>query len=408
MKSRSNTVKGRDVTARARLFVVFCCVIFVLAVAGCDPRSLFNEKPVADAGEDISIILGSDATLDGSGSSDPESDALTYQWTIASYAQGSALRDSDIDGDTNMRAYVTPDIVGTYDFTLTVTDLYASSTDTVKVDVVAAAIYPIADAGVDQDGSIGTAVNFDASGSTIASGTIDSYAWDFGDSSTGAGITASHSYAANGVYTVTLTVTSDLDYSSTDTLIVNIGGAAVQTENLNPTYDIFVLPERAYVTENNEQLRYGIAPLKAENPRSFMVPALFFTMPSDFTGKTVSSAILTLYVRGNSGIFVPPDVPPEIPGTIIPITTTWTDTSATFTASWVDSAYSGAVDMNITSSDKGNSVTFNITALAQDWADGDLTNYGFAIFPDDNGEDISYYFDSDEYTARPTLEITYY
>ncbi|MCB0913128.1 MAG: PKD domain-containing protein, partial [Propionibacteriaceae bacterium] len=40
-------------------------------------------------------------------------------------------------------------------------------------------------------------------------GTIDSYAWDFGDGNTGTGRTPNHDYAAANTYTVTLTVTDN-------------------------------------------------------------------------------------------------------------------------------------------------------------------------------------------------------
>ena len=53
------------------------------------------------------------------------------------------------------------------------------------------------------------AASFDGSGSSDADGTIASYAWDFGDGSTGTGMKPSHTYAAAGDYTVTLTVTDD-------------------------------------------------------------------------------------------------------------------------------------------------------------------------------------------------------
>ncbi|WP_324276044.1 LamG-like jellyroll fold domain-containing protein [Blastococcus brunescens] len=51
--------------------------------------------------------------------------------------------------------------------------------------------------------------SFDAAGSSDDDGSIASYAWDFGDGSTGTGAATSHSYAAAGTYSVTLTVTDD-------------------------------------------------------------------------------------------------------------------------------------------------------------------------------------------------------
>lgn len=55
----------------------------------------------------------------------------------------------------------------------------------------------------------GLACSFSGSGSTDSDGTIVSYDWDFGDGSTGDGVEASHTYAGNGTYPVTLTVTDD-------------------------------------------------------------------------------------------------------------------------------------------------------------------------------------------------------
>lgn len=53
------------------------------------------------------------------------------------------------------------------------------------------------------------AVTVDGTGSTDSDGTVASYAWDFGDGSTGTGATAARTYAAAGTYQVTLTVTDD-------------------------------------------------------------------------------------------------------------------------------------------------------------------------------------------------------
>jgi hypothetical protein len=52
-------------------------------------------------------------------------------------------------------------------------------------------------------------VDFDGSASSDPNGSIGDYAWDFGDGTTAAGPVASHQYAEEGQYRVTLTVTND-------------------------------------------------------------------------------------------------------------------------------------------------------------------------------------------------------
>jgi PKD repeat protein len=58
----------------------------------------------------------------------------------------------------------------------------------------------------------GTIATFNASAST-ATGTIISYSWNFGDTGTGSGVIATHSYTAPGSYIVTLTITDNLGNS---------------------------------------------------------------------------------------------------------------------------------------------------------------------------------------------------
>jgi len=53
------------------------------------------------------------------------------------------------------------------------------------------------------------ACSFNGSGSYDPDGTIASYAWTFGDNSSGSGVTASKIYASAGTYNVTLTVTDN-------------------------------------------------------------------------------------------------------------------------------------------------------------------------------------------------------
>jgi PKD repeat protein len=68
---------------------------------------------------------------------------------------------------------------------------------------------------------------FDGSGSTDPDGTLASYAWDFGDGTTGTGVSPSHSYASAGEYQVSLTVTDDRGGQNTAGQSVTVAAAPV-------------------------------------------------------------------------------------------------------------------------------------------------------------------------------------
>ncbi|MGH2984129.1 MAG: PKD domain-containing protein [Solirubrobacterales bacterium] len=63
---------------------------------------------------------------------------------------------------------------------------------------------------------------FNGSSSTDPDGSIATYAWDFGDGSSGSGATAEHTYAAPGTYTVMLRVTDDDGSSAADSKLVTV------------------------------------------------------------------------------------------------------------------------------------------------------------------------------------------
>src|SRR5262245_60176633 len=80
-------------------------------------------------------------------------------------------------------------------------------------------------------------VQFDASascGGTLVSGacpatapTIASYSWNFGDGQTASGVTASHAFALQQTYTVTLTVTNNLGASASRSQVVTVGSGSL-------------------------------------------------------------------------------------------------------------------------------------------------------------------------------------
>jgi PKD repeat protein len=68
---------------------------------------------------------------------------------------------------------------------------------------------PVARAGGPYSGTAGQPVAFNGSTSSDPDGSIVSYQWSFGDGGTATGATPSHTYAAAGSFTVTLTVTDN-------------------------------------------------------------------------------------------------------------------------------------------------------------------------------------------------------
>ena len=84
--------------------------------------------------------------------------------------------------------------------------------------------YPFATPG---SGAAPLPVSLYGSMSTDADGTIVSYAWSFGDGTTGSGVAVSHTYASAGVYQATLTVTDDRGATNSDFVTVTVTSAPV-------------------------------------------------------------------------------------------------------------------------------------------------------------------------------------
>ncbi|MGH8651892.1 MAG: PKD domain-containing protein [Gammaproteobacteria bacterium] len=126
-----------------------------------------NAAPTADAGPDANAVTGQLVTLDGSASSDPNGDMITYSWRFLSVPPASALGDADIVNPASPAPMFTPDVDGAYELELTVADPGAlSDTDTVVITAATPNVAPNADAGPDQNAEVLTLVNLDGSGSS--------------------------------------------------------------------------------------------------------------------------------------------------------------------------------------------------------------------------------------------------
>ena len=182
------------------------------AYAALNYSSIPNDPPVANAGgpyigtEDVAV------TFKGSASYDPDGTIASYAWNFG-------------DGSTGTGVSVTHTYTagGTYTVTLIVNDGKVNSApSTTFVKIAEMNDPPVAEAGPDQSVLVNVKVAFKGSASYDPDGTITSYAWNFGDGSTGTGVSVTHAYSAIGTYTVTLTVTDNGGLRRTDTCKVTV------------------------------------------------------------------------------------------------------------------------------------------------------------------------------------------
>ena len=78
-----------------------------------------NRPPVANAGPDASVPVGEPIVLDGTGSSDPDGDSLTFSWTLS---VRPATSSATLVNATSSTPTLTPDVPGTYEVGLVVSD----------------------------------------------------------------------------------------------------------------------------------------------------------------------------------------------------------------------------------------------------------------------------------------------
>ena len=135
------------------------------------------------------------AEFDGSATTDADGSITSYRWDYGDGTTGT--------GQLSSHTYTS---AGTKTVTLTVKDDQGATRSMSKPVQVVANLAPTA--------SFTSTANYlkvslDASTSADSDGTITSYAWNFGDGTSAAGQTATHTYAQAGSYVVSLIVTDN-------------------------------------------------------------------------------------------------------------------------------------------------------------------------------------------------------
>ncbi len=170
-----------------------------------------NDVPLAVAGADQSVRVSQSVTLDGSGSSDVEGDALRYGWQQTGGVSVTLNRPS-----LSRTTFIVPATPTVLTFSLSVTDEQGLVS---RVDEVVITVKDEAIAGLRAQNSSPIAaqerVTFTAH---ITAGTNVSYTWEFGDGGSAVGQEVSHVYTQAGMYTARVVVSN-----STNTLTATTG-----------------------------------------------------------------------------------------------------------------------------------------------------------------------------------------
>jgi len=192
-------------------------------------KTVLNRPPVATFTESAETVdTGEVITFNASASYDPDGSIALYYWDFGDGTNATGL--------TVDHAY-TDD--GNYTVTLTVTDDDGATASAGAAKIILnrspVAIFTESATTV----LTNEVVTFNASASSDLDGTIVSYFWDFDDGTNGTGMIVGHTYADDGNYTVTLTVTDDdgaMATASSAITVLNRAPVAVFTESAETVF----------------------------------------------------------------------------------------------------------------------------------------------------------------------------
>jgi PKD repeat protein len=184
-----------------------------------------------------SVAVPASITASTAGSSDPDGSIVA---SSINFGDGSA----PVSGSSASHSYST---AGTYTITGTVTDNLGATASKSAAIVVSSStnLPPVAVVSATPNTAyVPATISVSAAGSSDPDGTIASSLISFGDGTSAGGLTASHTFSAAGVYTLTAKVTDNLGASSTATTSVTLKAPEVLVSS--PANGAF-LPSQVHV-----------------------------------------------------------------------------------------------------------------------------------------------------------------
>ena len=197
--------------------------------------STVNSPPVADAGPNQTVGVGSTVILQGGGSHDVDGDPLTYVWTLLSQPRGST---AFIANFRSVSPTFVADLAGAYVVQLVVNDGHVDSLPA-TVTISSGNTKPVANAGPNQTVPVGALVQLDGSQSTDVNGNPLTYRWSLISAPRGSTAQLSNPSA------VTPTFTADMAGTYVAQLIVNDGVADSTPATVTITTNTSVQPPTA-------------------------------------------------------------------------------------------------------------------------------------------------------------------